>query len=157
MSRSLFLDVDGVLADFDGGFRAITGLTPEEFEHAHGKGAFWKTIAKSGDFYFKLELLPGAREMVETVRHLSPTLLTGLPIGKWAAPQKVRWAKKHFPELEIVTCMARDKWRYGKPGDVLVDDSLRAKEPWEERAGGAFVLHENPRTSLDRLSGYFDL
>lgn len=157
MTRSLFLDVDGVLADFDGGFRAITGLSPEEFEHAHGKGNFWKTIAKSGDFYFKLDLLPGAMEMVDTVRHLQPTLLTGLPIGNWAAPQKRRWAARHFPDLEIITCMARDKWKYGQPGDVLVDDRISACEPWEERAGGTFILHRSPEESLAKLSDYFEL
>ncbi|MBW0144642.1 hypothetical protein [Sphingomicrobium clamense] len=157
MTRNLFLDVDGVLADFDGGFHKLTGMTPEEYEHDYGKGRFWKTIASSTDFYGTLDLLPGAMEMVDAVRHLEPTLLTGLPLGKWAAPQKRRWAKAHFPDLEIITCMARDKWKHGSPGDVLVDDRISAREPWEERAGGTFILHTSPKASLAKLSEIFDL
>jgi len=35
---------------------------------------------------------------------LKPTILTGLPLGRWAAPQKVKWAAEHFPGTPIITC-----------------------------------------------------
>jgi len=157
LTRRLFLDVDGVLADFDGGVRALLGSGPEAYEKAHGRGSFWKHLARAPDFYGTLELLPDAEHLVEAVRHLRPTLLTGLPIGNWAAPQKRRWAARHFPNLDIITCMARDKWRHANPGDVLVDDRLTARAPWKERAQGIFIHHNSAADSLSQLGKYFDL
>ena len=148
----LFLDVDGVLADFDGGVVRLTGLTPEQLEEQRGRGGFWKALARAEGFYAHLDLLPGAAELVERVRHLDPVMLTGLPLGKWAAPQKRDWAQRHFPDLKIITCMAADKWRHARPGDVLVDDREKARNPWIEKAKGRFVLHRSPEETLEELS-----
>ncbi|WP_260482217.1 5' nucleotidase, NT5C type [Sphingomicrobium flavum] len=157
MTRRLFLDVDGVLADFDGGVRDLLGMGPDEYEARHGRGSFWKHLARADGFYANLDLLPGAMAMVDAVRHLQPTLLTGLPMGDWAAPQKRRWADRHFPDLKIITCMARDKWKYAAPGDVLVDDMVKARAPWKERASGVFIHHRSPEETLAELSKYFPL
>ena len=46
----LFLDADGVLADFDEGARRLLGMFPREFERKHGRGAFWKRLAQGKNF-----------------------------------------------------------------------------------------------------------
>ena len=66
--------------------------------------------------------MPDAQILFDAVKHLKPTILTGLPLGTWAAPQKVRWAAEAFPGVPIITSMARDKHLHMDPGDVLVDD-----------------------------------
>nr|WP_314446532.1 hypothetical protein [uncultured Sphingomonas sp.] len=147
----LFLDCDGVLADFDAGARALLGTDARTFEAKHGKREFWRRLARHGDFYATLPKMADADELFDAVKHLKPTILTGLPIGKWAAPQKVRWAAEHFPGVPIITCMARDKHRHMGGADVLVDDSDRHMPAWEA-AGGIYVLHRNARASLGRLS-----
>ena len=43
----LFLDCDGVLADFDTGARLLFGMSPKSFEARHGRGEFWKRLASS--------------------------------------------------------------------------------------------------------------
>jgi len=151
----LFLDCDGVLADFDSGARAVLGgLTPTQFEARHSRGEFWKRLARTPDFYANLPLLPDAPLLFDAVAHLRPTILTGLPLGTWAAPQKVAWAERHFPGTPIITCMARDKVRYMKSGDVLVDDREDHRDKWED-AGGLFVHHRNAVQSLDELAATF--
>lgn len=150
----LFLDADGVLADFDAGVRALLGMGSHEFEHRHGKREFWRRIAKAPDFYSTLPEMPDARLLFDAVKHLNPTILTGLPLGNWAAPQKVRWAAEHFPGTKIITCMARDKYRHMTKGDVLVDDRADHREKWKD-AGGTFVHHKNARASLEQLARLF--
>ena len=108
----LFLDCDGVLADFDAGATALLGMSPRQFEERKGRGAFWKRLATAPDFYGSLPQMPDAQILFEAVKHLHPTILTGLPLGKWAAPQKVKWAATHFPGVPIITCMARDKHKH---------------------------------------------
>ena len=156
MSRQLYLDCDGVLADFDKGATAILGMPPKAFEKRFGLGKFWQKLARAPDFYFSLPLLDGADELFEAVRHLNPIILTGLPMGNWAADQKVRWAAQHFPGTRIITTMAKDKRNHAKSGDVLVDDQMRHAHLWEEM-GGVFIHHTSVEQSLVELRKYFDL
>jgi hypothetical protein len=150
----LFLDADGVLADFDEGARKLLGMTVRAFEARHGRGAFWKRLANADNFYGTLPEMPDARLLFDGVRHLDPTILTGLPLGRWAAPQKVEWAAAHFPGVPIITCMARDKHRHMHRGDVLVDDREKHRAAYED-AGVIFVHHKNAKDSLIQLSRIF--
>ena len=147
----LFLDADGVLADFDRGVRELLGMSPKQFIARHGRGTFWKRLAKAPNFYGALPQMPDAGALFEAVKHLKPTILTGLPLGSWAAPQKVKWAAEHFPGVPIITCMARDKHKHMHPGDVLVDDREKHREAYEDH-GVVFVHHKNAADSLRRLA-----
>ncbi len=150
----LFLDADGVLADFDEGVRRLLGMTARQYEAGHGRGAFWKRLAQAKNFYGSLPEMADAQLLFAGVRHLKPTILTGLPIGGWAAPQKIEWTAEHFPGVPIITCMARDKHKHMRPGDVLVDDRENHRALYEN-AGVVFVHHKNARESLDQLARIF--
>ena len=151
---SLFLDADGVLADFDEGVRRLLGMTARQYEAKHGRGAFWKRLAQAQNFYGTLPEMHDARLLFDGVRHLEPTILTGLPVGGWAAPQKIEWTAEHFPGVPIVTCMARDKHKHMRPGDVLVDDRENHRALYEE-AGIVFIHHKGARESLRQLVEIF--
>ena len=150
----LFLDADGVLADFDEGARRLLGTRAKEYITNHGRSAFWKRLARAKDFYGALSEMPDARRLFEAVEHLKPTILTGLPLGNWAAPQKAKWAAEHFPGVPIITCMARDKHKHMRPGDVLVDDREKHRGAYEE-AGVVFIHHRNAEDSLRQLAKIF--
>ncbi|HEX3423426.1 MAG TPA: hypothetical protein VHS33_08520 [Sphingomicrobium sp.] len=152
--RRLFLDADGVLADFDFSARKLLGTSPKEFIAKHGRSAFWKALASSENFYGSLPEMPDARQLFEAVKHLEPTILTGLPVGNWAAPQKVEWAAEHFPGVPIITCLAREKHMHMHPGDVLVDDREKHRATYEA-AGVVFVHHSNAKDSLRQLARMF--
>lgn len=149
----LFLDCDGVLADFDRGAEAVLGMPPRLFEKRHGIREFWRRLAQHRDFYATLPLLCDAMTLFDAVRHLNPIILTGCPRGGWAEEQKERWAATYFPGTRIITCMAVDKRRHAAEGDILVDDTLKHRHLWEA-AGGIFVHHVNAERTiaeLDRL------
>ena len=147
----LFLDCDGVLADVDAGVKDLLGMDARRFEAKHGRGEFWKRLARHGNFYGDLEEMPDAQLLFQAVKHLKPTILTGLPLGKWAAPQKERWAAKHFPGVPIITTMARQKHLHMEKGDVLVDDRENHRKLWED-AGGIFIHHKSAELSLRALA-----
>ena len=150
----LFLDCDGVLADFDAGVERLLGMGAKEYERRHSLGAFWGKLAKAPDFYARLPLIADARLLFEAVEHLHPTVLTGLPLGKWAAPQKLAWVEQHFPGTPVITCMARDKHRFMDPGDVLVDDRENHRATYEAH-GVIFVHHRSARDSLRELAAIY--
>jgi hypothetical protein len=152
--KRLFLDLDGVLADFDRGARELLGMSAADFERRHGIKEFWRRLAKAPDFYGQLPEMPDARLLFGAVEHLAPAILTGLPLGKWAAPQKVAWCEAHFPRVPVITCMARDKHRFMDPGDVLVDDRERHRAAYEAH-GVIFVHHKDALGSLEQLAEIF--
>jgi len=154
MAPRLFLDLDGVLADFDRGAEDLLGMPAAQFEKRFGIKEFWRRLAKAPEFYARLPLLPDARVLFDAVEHLTPTILTGLPLGKWAAPQKVAWAAEHFPGVPIITCMARDKHKHMKRGDVLVDDRENHRAAYEG-AGVVFVHHKSAEDSISKLAEIF--
>lgn len=146
----LYLDCDGVLADFDQGFRNEFELDPNVYEEAHGTPAFWKAIRNCNGFFEHLPLMLDARELFSAVEHLRPVILTGCPFGNWAELQKMRWRNKHFSGIPMVTCVSKEKRLYCKPGDILVDDLLKYKHLWEE-AGGVFVHHTSAESTIEQL------
>ena len=146
----LYLDCDGVLADFERGAADLLGMAPRAYEKRHGIRALWREIARHPDFYGSLPLMPDAMDLFAAVRHLLPVILTGLPRGNWAAPQKIRWAAEHFPGTQILTVMAVDKRNHAQRGDILVDDQLKHAHLWES-AGGIFVHHRDAASSIAKL------
>lgn len=117
----LYLDCDGVLADFDKFVVDKTGRHSREFEKEFGVKAFWKLMYES-KVYANLKPMEDAHHLVDSVRHLNPTILTGTPQGNWAQPQKLEWRDKHFPGVPMITCLSKEKSKYCQPGDILLDD-----------------------------------
>lgn len=146
----IFLDCDGVLADFDSRAIEIFGKHPRIFEAEAGSDEFWRRLSERGDFYRNLPLLPDARQLFDAIAHLNPIILTGCPHGGWAEEQKVAWANEHFPGSNMITCSSINKRMHMKRGDVLIDDYLKYKHLWEE-AGGIFIHHKTAEESLQQL------
>ncbi|THD79932.1 MAG: hypothetical protein E7812_08635 [Phenylobacterium sp.] len=155
MRKQIYLDCDGVLADFDAGASAIFGMSPEAFEKRHGAREFWRRLAAAPDFFGSLPQMPDAATLYEAVRHKTPIILTGMPHGKWAEPQKRRWALRHFPGVPVITTLAALKHEHRHPGDVLVDDRDKHRHLWEHE-GGVFIHHKAAASSIEalRAKGY---
>ena len=156
MARQLYLDCDGVLADFDKGATAVLGLPPKAFEKRHGLGRFWAKLARAPDFYFGLPLLPDAMRLFEAVRHLDPIILTGLPMGNWAADQKVRWAAHHFPGTASSPPWRATSATTARPATCW-STTCSATPICGRRCGGIFVHHKNVDETLERLKAWFPI
>src|SRR4051812_39600430 len=105
----IWLDCDGVMADFDTLASEVFGLPPRKAEVELGAKRFWVDLQAYEDFYFKLPLMPDAMELYDAVKHLDHGILTGLPLGDWAEPQKRRWGAHYFPDTEMICCASKDK------------------------------------------------
>lgn len=147
MSAPLFLDLDGVLADFDGGVRATTGCPPGDL----AARVMWKALARHPDFYGTLDMMADAPDLWAFCAPSRPTILTGLPMGRWAEPQKRAWVARVLgADVPVVACLSRDKHLWSGPGHVLVDDRIDLRDRWEA-AGGTFVHHTTAAASIAAL------
>lgn len=154
----IFLDCDGVLADFDSYAEKLLGLHPREYERQkHNDKKLWDILYAHNDYFYKLPKMPDADELVRGVEAMGfePIILTGVPSKEgsdWAIDQKTRWATKHFPHLSIICCKSKDKFMHMIPGkrNVLIDDWNKHMAAWKG-AGGYFILHTSAKESLVEL------
>lgn len=143
----LFLDLDGVLSDFDQGVREVTGKRPEELPLK----AMWGALARAPRFFETLAFMEDAEALWRFCQSHHPTILTGLPHGTWAPEQKRRWVARMLgAHVPIITCMTREKPGWSGAGHVLVDDRLATREGWEQK-GGIFIHHLSAERSIAHL------
>lgn len=109
---AIYLDLDGVLADFDGGMRKL-GYTVDEFlnygshkltqEQAAEKLRRYKHIAGTS-FFEDLDILPGAVELYRFVRAADPIILTAAP--KFGATEDDYYVNSHW----LGAAYAKRRW-----------------------------------------------
>ena len=158
----VFLDCDGVLADFDGFAAEVLGMPPREYDRIkHNNSDLWDRLYAVEDYFFKLPKMYDADDLVEGVEALgfTPIILTGIPSkngSDWAIDQKTRWAQVHFPHLDIICCKSKEKSLNMIDGvhNVLIDDWAKYKKIWEGK-GGTFILHTSAEQSLKELEEVF--
>ncbi len=143
----IYVDMDGVLVDFDAHYKKLFGYVP-----VRPGGTDWKLVRSVGDFYLTLPQMPDLDQLWDRVYPHSPIILTGVPSQINAADNDKRtWALKHLtPDTEMICCLAKDKALHCKPGDILIDDYERHKQKWLD-AGGIWITHTSALDTCRQL------
>lgn len=146
MYHKLFVDLDGVLADFDQHHENLFGRRPD------GHDADWEKITKHGFFYATMPLMKDARELWDYLKRYEPIILTGVPSsdGDRCADQKRAWGLVHLGAANMITCASKDKATFCVPGDILIDDRIKYKHLWEG-AGGIWITHTSASDTIKQL------
>jgi 5'(3')-deoxyribonucleotidase len=94
--RTLYLDLDGVLADFDRSACKMLGTTNSyKFEFVYGQDMFWERLNRDPHFFRNLELMPDAMILWDAVKHMNLAILTALPSSRAAQVDE----QCHFAEV----------------------------------------------------------
>ena len=152
--RTLFVDLDGVLADFDGGFPAKFGVDHRSMLDAD----MWAKI-HADDFFFRdLPPCPGALAFFSKIRQYKPVILTACPTEHYikVATQKREWVRGHLGDAIFVLPCQGGKHKQlfmHRHGDILIDDFVRNVQRWHG-AGGSGILHTNFKDTWEQLEEY---
>lgn len=141
-NKRLFVDLDGVLADFEGYYTTLFGEGCRDRDDSY----MWKRIASQKEFFFELPPITGALEFFSIISICNPIILTACPSSNYesVADQKHRWVRKWLgPEPMVLPVVGgKNKCRFlQNPGDILIDDHKKNLEPWTA-IGGTSILFE---------------
>ena len=158
---NLFVDMDGVLVNFEQGVRNLFGhdaFDKVRYKTDSEKAARNAKIQNHLKFWSDLPPMRDFDQLWNFIKHFRPDILTAY--AEWDAVNskngKRIWNKKHLkvPDDKF-HCVRRDhkklyaKDHHGNP-NVLIDDyPLNIKE-WEE-AGGIGILHTSAASTINRL------
>ncbi|MBK7898864.1 MAG: hypothetical protein KA603_02665 [Azonexus sp.] len=153
--RRLYLDLDGVMADFDAFVRAQLGCRPP----SPLPGWAWRRLSAIPALYRQLQPLDGAkalfRELVAASLPLAILTATPLPTAclATAADDKREWVRRHLcPRVPVITVSGGEaKALFAAPGALLIDDSERNLRAWQAR-GGLGLHHRSHRATRERLA-----
>jgi len=136
----IYVDMDGVLADFDRHYLAIFGYAPTR----HG-GTDWKAVRAHKGFYQSMPVMPDASVLWSRLYpRYRPIVLTGVSEHVPESEENKRsWTQWNLaPDTKIICCPAQYKFRHCLPGDLLIDDYEKHQQKWLD-AGGIWITHTN--------------
>lgn len=166
MKQTLFLDMDGVVADFAAGCEKIVGYRLDEYG-VYYPNDDWKKIQKHQRLFRDLPKFPGGDKMVYLAREFRDKLdwnllfLTAIPHSNdfpWAIIDKIEWAKDYYSDIPVhFGPYSREKYKHCKPNDILVDDRIDNCDEWRKVGGIAVrVDYKKYDQSLDQLKDILD-
>lgn len=158
--RRLYLDLDGVMANFDGHYKTTFGTMPREFDTDE---TMWEKIIATPKFFRNMSPFPGAQEFFRLIKSLDPIILTSCPhkerdYYKTVAVEKREWVREHLSRDVLVLPMLHGdcKWLFmHQAGDILIDDWKVNIQHWKYN-GGVGIKHipHDFKGTLDKLRPY---
>jgi 5'(3')-deoxyribonucleotidase len=163
----LYLDLDGVFADFDGQLVKYGVIKNDQtFHHTHP--STWTSSQTelsrrveqcmgTPGFWEEIPLMDGAYELWDYCLQYHPVILTAIPSKpEWAdciIYEKNKWIDTYLGyNADRRICLRSEKKDFVKNGikDILLDDTIQNVTEWCE-AGGLGLLHTDVENSIRKL------
>ena len=144
----LYVDMDGVLADFFGVWNKMMGVN--HWKDIKNIDQALQKIKDTDDFWINLPMTPNGKTLLNAIKKFKGKyniLSAPLPGDPNSEPQKRAWIKKHlgmFPPAKII--IDHNKAAYAKQADgtpnALIDDFGDNISKWRN-AGGVGIQHKD--------------
>jgi hypothetical protein len=154
----IYLDMDGVVADFETRYRQLFGLNPNKAEKDKKfDGNFTEFIADNN--FATLDMMPRSGYLISFLASLSiPTEILSSTANEkrhaeisrqksvWLTTHGIRFKENFVPGKHL-------KYKFATPNSILIDDTQSNIDDWN-KAGGIGILHKDVDTTLNILRMY---
>ena len=151
LEKKLYIDLDGVLCDFEKQFKDLVGISTDEFESKYSEKDFWKVIGEHGENYWsQMPWMKDGKKLWSYVKKFNPTILSTPSRDKTSETGKIKWIKRELGNVPYI--LIREKEKYANDTSVLVDDLTKKINRWNAK-GGIGILHKSADQSIKQLKG----
>jgi hypothetical protein len=166
----IFCDMDGVLVDFDKGYKDLTGLSTKQAD-AQGKSEFWKLFGKSlkeknisdKSYWASLDWMPDGKQLWSYISPYNPYVLTAPSINmdipfedryklenNESMQGKTEWVQRLPNMRKLYFRSAGRKADFAGPDKILIDDRKDTIDSWNAN-GGIGILHTSAANTIKQL------
>lgn len=152
----IYLDMDGVLCDFDKRYFHLFNETPHETRDKKNFNPNWKEFVLGGNFA-TLDWFPGAKELLKfiaTIPNVDVEILSssgGERFQSTVTVQKLKWLEDHGVKYKANIVPGRKlKKNYAHEHAILIDDTPDVVEDFNH-AGGNGILHKSAEDTIPKL------
>jgi len=150
LNYQIFLDLDGVLTDFDKQMKSI-GIT-SDYEEKHGTESFWGAIDKGGlKWWSEMPWMSDGKTLWNYVKDKNVKILSA-PARR--LPQSIKgkkiWVSKNLGKVELILKRASEKQHLAESNAILIDDLAKNINQWKA-AGGIGILHKSASSTIQQL------
>jgi len=158
----IFVDMDGVLTNFEGRFEQFAGVTPDEYisqkSIQFGKDKayeqFWDLVDEQVGvrFWAGMPWMPEGEELYKYIKKYKPTILTSPSRNENSKIGKGVWVKRNMSDTPLkFGYQAQGKARFAGPNKILIDDRTDNISAWKA-AGGIGILFKSTEQVKNELS-----
>jgi hypothetical protein len=156
----VYVDMDGVIADFDKRFKDLSGMSPTEYKDKYGTSGFWDFIDEENKikFWVGIPVMDGAKKLIDFVKPYNYELLTAPSAKQQSRLGKSLWIRNHTPDLfgekpKFTFKKASEKHQVKSSltkFDILIDDRASTISQWNA-AGGTGILFTSSSQAINDL------
>ena len=154
----IFCDMDGVLVDFDKGYKDLTGK-PTHHADVQDKNDFWRLLDKSleekelteYDYWVNLPWMSDGETLWNYIKGYKPYILTAPSLDPGSKQGKREWVERELPEAKNVYFRkAQSKPDFSGKNRILIDDRADTIDSWRSK-GGIGILHTSTSNTIKQL------
>lgn len=162
MKKTIYVDMDGVLSDFEKQYKSMFGELPKESRDNKERGRYselWHSFVDQKGFE-QLNFFNGALLLLKYLEELTKVdifILTssgGSDRHHDVTKQKLEWLKKRFVEFPaIVVPGRRFKKMFANKHSLLIDDTPDVVEAFIDN-GGEAILHKEAEYTITLVESF---
>lgn len=148
---TIYVDMDGVLVDFEKGYYDLTGIHTKQF--VKGDSTFWKPISEAGaGFWAGLPWMPDGKELWRYVKKYKPNILSAPSQDPSSIVGKEAWLKINLQNQfkKAYFYNRANKKLFAGENKILIDDMEQTINEWNEK-GGIGILHTSTANTIKEL------
>ena len=166
----IFCDMDGVLVDFDKGYKELTGVTTQHAD-SQGKNEFWglfRDSLKNKDipersYWANLDWMSDGKQLWDYISPYNPYVLTAPSVNfdipfeerykvenNESMQGKTEWVQRLPNMRKIYFRSATRKADFAGPNKILIDDRKDTIDSWNAN-GGIGILHTSTANTIKQL------
>ena len=153
----IFCDMDGVLVDFDEGYKELTGVTTQHAD-SQGKNEFWSLFRNSlkekdipeRSYWANLDWMSDGKQLWDYIKGYNPYILTAPSMDPGSKQGKTEWVARLDGMKKLYFKPAKFKAEYSGKNRILIDDRADTIERWRSK-GGIGILHTSAEDTINQL------